>query len=356
MKNNIFKKTISAIIALILIAMFAGDFVSAATATSCRINMTEGYAYTLPVSYDCDNSSCKSSNTNVAKVSEDGKITAVDSGTCTVTITDYNGNKRTCKITVQPYSMTCSAKNITVTEGASKTVSVSVKNSKSIKAYSSDTSVATVSFGKWNKNKIKLTIKGIKSGTAQVKVYFTKDKSIYKLINVTVTEKSASETTITDKAVTTVPKQTEETTRKTTTAATTKQTTAATTAAKASASDAITQVLNLVNEQRTANGLNKLTLDVTICKMSDVRADEVSTYFSHTRPNGTSCFTIFDEYDYSYSAVGENIAKGQTSAQQVMDDWMNSSGHRANILSSKFTKIGIGYDSATNSWVQLFAA
>ena len=70
--------------------MFAGDFVSAATATSCRINMTEGYAYTLPVSYDCDNSSCKSSNTNVAKVSEDGKITAVDSGTCTVTITDCN--------------------------------------------------------------------------------------------------------------------------------------------------------------------------------------------------------------------------------------------------------------------------
>jgi uncharacterized protein YkwD len=356
MRNNIFKKTISSVLAFALVTMFAGGFVSAATATSCKISMTEGYAYTLPASYDCDNSSCKSSNTNVATVSEDGKITAVDSGTCTITIADSNGNKRVCQITVQPYSMTCSEKNVTVTEGTAKAVSIAVKNSKSIKAYSSDTSVATVSFGKWNKNKIKLTIKGIKAGTAKIKVYFTNDKNIYKLINVTVNEKSTAEKTAVTKKTTTVPKQTVATTTAKQTAATTKQTTAVTTASKSSASDAIMQVFNLVNEQRAANGLEKLTLDETICKMADVRADEVSTYFSHTRPDGTSCFTIFKDYNYSYTAVGENIAKGQTSAQQVMNDWMNSSGHRANILSSKFTKIGIGYDSATNSWVQLFAA
>ena len=117
------------------------------------------------------------------------------------------------------------------------------------------------------------------------------------------------------------------------------------------------EVVRLVNAQRAANGLKALEIDVNVQSAAQVRAKEINTVFSHTRPNGTSCFTALKENNVSYRGAGENIASGQTSAQQVMNSWMNSEGHRANILNSKFTKIGVGVyktSSGRYCWTQMF--
>ena len=116
------------------------------------------------------------------------------------------------------------------------------------------------------------------------------------------------------------------------------------------------EVVRLVNEERAKNGLSALTIDYTAAKAADVRAGEIESYFSHTRPDGSSCFTALSQAGVSYMGAGENIAKGQRTPAEVMNGWMNSSGHRANILNAKFTKIGVSYKmvNGTPCWVQLF--
>ena len=118
------------------------------------------------------------------------------------------------------------------------------------------------------------------------------------------------------------------------------------------------QVVKLVNEERTKAGLAPLTVDSSITAAAQTRAKEIETSFSHTRPNGTSFSTALDAAGVNYRSSGENIAYGQNSAAQVMQGWMNSSGHRANILNGSFTRIGVGhYKSASgvDYWTQLFA-
>lgn len=124
-------------------------------------------------------------------------------------------------------------------------------------------------------------------------------------------------------------------------------------------SDYISEVLRLVNEERSAYGIAPLSLNSSICSAADVRAKEIVTEFSHTRPNGSSCFTALSDANVSYKTCGENIAAGQKTPEQVVDAWMNSEGHRKNILNSSFNKIGIGYYNNDNTsyssyWVQLF--
>ena len=116
------------------------------------------------------------------------------------------------------------------------------------------------------------------------------------------------------------------------------------------------QVVKLVNMERSKNGLSPLTLDKSVESAAIVRAKEIVNSFSHTRPNGSSFSTALQEQGVKYMASGENIAWGQKSPEAVMQGWMNSAGHRANILNSKFTKIGVGHYqiNATNYWTQLF--
>lgn len=114
------------------------------------------------------------------------------------------------------------------------------------------------------------------------------------------------------------------------------------------------EVLSIVNTERKKAGLKELTLDLNICKAAQVRTKEITQVFSHTRPDGTSCFTVLDEFGVKWNSVGENIARGQQTPTAVMNAWMNSEGHRKNILNSSFGKIGIGYDPTTKAWVQLF--
>ncbi len=115
-------------------------------------------------------------------------------------------------------------------------------------------------------------------------------------------------------------------------------------------------VVDLVNQERAAAGLAPLSVDVTVSRAAQKRAQELVTTFSHTRPNGTSCFTVLQEYGVSYMGAGENIAAGQRSAQEVMHAWMNSEEHRANILNGSFTEIGVGVYTVggTTYWCQLF--
>lgn len=117
------------------------------------------------------------------------------------------------------------------------------------------------------------------------------------------------------------------------------------------------QVVKLVNEERAKAGLHALKIDTEITSAALVRAKEIQTSFSHTRPDGRKFSTVLTDHNIRFTGAGENIAWGQTSPEKVMEAWMNSEGHRANILNAKFTKIGVGHlqnASGRNYWVQLF--
>ena len=117
------------------------------------------------------------------------------------------------------------------------------------------------------------------------------------------------------------------------------------------------EVLELVNIERENAGLEPLELDEDLVRLANIRAEEIVENFSHTRPNGTSCFTILEEV--YYHTCGENIAAGSPTPERVVEQWMDSPGHRANILNANYQYLGVGYFYDENSmykhyWVQLF--
>lgn len=117
------------------------------------------------------------------------------------------------------------------------------------------------------------------------------------------------------------------------------------------------QVAALVNIERAKEGLSPLTIDQKVQAAAQVRAVECEQRFSHTRPNGSSFSTALTEQGIAYRRAGENIAWGQRSPREVVNAWMNSDGHRANIMNKSFTKIGVGYYQNANGvkyWSQLF--
>ena len=121
--------------------------------------------------------------------------------------------------------------------------------------------------------------------------------------------------------------------------------------------DLINEVYEITNNYRSLVEVSSLTLDSSLVEAANIRAKELSDSFSHTRPNGSSCFTVLSELGISYGTAGENIAAGYSSSQSVMEGWRSSSGHYQNIISSKFKKIGIGVNIINNQyyWVQIFS-
>lgn len=118
------------------------------------------------------------------------------------------------------------------------------------------------------------------------------------------------------------------------------------------------EMLTAINRERTKVGASPLVLDEKLCEVAQVRAQELVESFSHSRPDGRDCYSALVEMNVSYRSAGENIAAGQTTVDSAMECWMNSSGHRANILDQRYRKIGIGL-YRTNSgygyhWVQTF--
>ncbi|MCI9155478.1 MAG: CAP domain-containing protein [Lawsonibacter sp.] len=124
--------------------------------------------------------------------------------------------------------------------------------------------------------------------------------------------------------------------------------------------DFMDEILALVNQARAEAGLSALELNPALCGAAQVRAKECVSTFSHTRPNGSSYKTAIAEMGITADYVGENVATGYKDAQQVVNAWLKSEGHRANILNENYTKIGIGSEKNTGNryrgyaWSQLF--
>ena len=117
------------------------------------------------------------------------------------------------------------------------------------------------------------------------------------------------------------------------------------------------EVLDLVNKERAAYGLSALQADSKVQAAAKTRANEILKSFSHTRPDGRAFSTSLNEAGATYSGAGENIAKGQRTPEEVVNAWMNSAGHRANILNSKYKYLGVGCvksGSSSYAWTQIF--
>ncbi len=123
-----------------------------------------------------------------------------------------------------------------------------------------------------------------------------------------------------------------------------------------SVSEYESEVIRLVNEQRAKYGLPALTADAELCRVARIKSQDMADnrYFSHTSPVYGSPFNMMKSFGVKYRAAGENIACGQRTPDEVVKAWMNSQGHRANILNASFTKIGVGYVSSGNYWTQMF--
>lgn len=118
----------------------------------------------------------------------------------------------------------------------------------------------------------------------------------------------------------------------------------------------VEQVVALVNAERAKVNLPALTMSEDLNYAAQIRAKETVQSFSHTRPNGSSFSSVLKENGISYRGAGENIAWGQRTPEAVVNAWMNSEGHRANILNKNYTSIGVGYhlNGSTPYWAQLF--
>lgn len=199
------------------------------------------------------------------------------------------------------------------------------------------------------KNTIRLTksgkysvlIQGKKKGTARLQAKIGKKKVVYK-ITVKAAKKSVSKEPSQKTEVTPMPTQT-----------------SAPTDTPQTLENYESEVLRLVNEERAKQGLSALKTETKLSQAATIRAKELPTLFSHTRPDGQSCFSVLEEIGIStYRSCGENIAAGYETPKEVVDGWMNSPGHRANILSEKYTYMGLGICKTTGGmeyyWAQMF--
>ena len=116
------------------------------------------------------------------------------------------------------------------------------------------------------------------------------------------------------------------------------------------------EVIRLVNEIRTENGLKPLTANWELSRIARYKSEDMANncYFSHTSPTYGTPFQMIRSFGLTYRSAGENIAYGQRTPAAVVDAWMNSNGHRANILNPAFTQIGVGYCAGGNYWTQMF--
>lgn len=119
------------------------------------------------------------------------------------------------------------------------------------------------------------------------------------------------------------------------------------------------QVIQLTNQERAKYGLKPLKANWELSRVARYKCMDMRdrNYFSHTSPTYGSPFTMIKNFGISYRAAAENIAAGQTTPQQVVQAWMNSEGHRRNILNPNYTEIGVGYaagGSMRHYWTQMF--
>ena len=121
-------------------------------------------------------------------------------------------------------------------------------------------------------------------------------------------------------------------------------------------SNFVTAVIDLTNAERKKQGLPALQAYPELNNVADMKAKDMNDkgYFSHTSPTYGSPFDMMRDFGITYQSAGENIAQGQRTPEEVVNAWMNSEGHRANILNNKYTHIGVGFDEGGYEWVQMF--
>lgn len=183
----------------------------------------------------------------------------------------------------------------------------------------------------------------------------------------TITTTTTSTTTTTETSAATQPETTAITAKITTSAkSTAKATTPApvTTTAKVTTTainveEYVNEIARLVNEERGKKGIAPVKLNAVLTDAAMLRAKEITTIFSHDRPDGRSCFSVFDDYNLSYSYAAENIAAGSSTPAGTMQQWIHSEGHYKNLMNPNVSEIGVGFFYDPNSpyryyWVQIF--
>ena len=264
-------------------------------------------ALTAPTSVKLNQSTVSTAAGNsFATVSSTGVVKTLKSGYATITATTYNGLSSSCQFTVKPSPTSIKLDKTTLSLETGKTYTLS-KTLTPSNAYSSvewksdNSSIASVS------SSGVVTAKGV--GKTVIRV--TTCNGISASCTVTVKDNSLTDA---DK------------------------------------------VLKLVNEERKKAGVPVLSTNSALNKAAQKRAEEISRTFNHKRPDGSSCFTVLDDFRVDYMAAGENIAAGQKTSEAVMTAWMNSAGHKKNILNSNFKNIGIGcyVKDGCKYWVQIF--
>lgn len=330
-----FIKMFSSLVLALMIAVSAVIIPSSAASVKLNkksISLITGTSTTLKLTGTKKTAKWSSMDTDIATVSSKGKVTAKSTGS-TYIVAKVGKSTYKCKVSVVNGKITVGKKEVSISSNETVKVKIKALGGHSIAAESMNENIATVSFkgSKWKDDTINLKIKGIYAGETTVKVYSKKyPKSIYAYINVNVTSVKASD---------------EE-----------KVASASQSKNDSDASDNMSYaeaVLYYCNIERANAGVAPLTLDETLCSAANIRAGEIVETFDHTRPDGRSCYTAMSDIGYSYSYAGENIAGGFSSAKKVVEGWMNSSGHRANILSSNFNRLGVG--KSGTYWVQMFA-
>ena len=265
-----------------------------------------------------------STNTRVVTVKKGSGnkavLKAVGTGTASVRVTLYNGRTATCRVTIKkaPASVKISPSSLTLNVGESYTIkentnSGSYANAANLKWTSTNTRVVTVKKGSGNK----AVLKAVSEGTANVKLTLYNGKTA--ICKVSVVDCSDVYSAKTDKDYYSLSHK----------------------------------VYEIVNQERIKAGVKPLRFNDKVYKAAMIRAKECHKYFSHIRPNGKDCFTALSEAGVKQNYAGENIAVGFSSPKSVMEVWMQSIGHRSNILNPVFTDFGCGVCN-TGEWTQFF--
>lgn len=255
-----------------------------------------------------------------------GYITANGEGSAVLTA-EYNGKKYRCTVTVEKKLTGLSADtyDLHLKKGEKGVVRINTAG-KSVMAMAGNGALCSMECSPIIENEFDLTVTALKNGSCDITVFNVDNKKDKFIIKLTVSngsigasmggKSSDTETAAVDEA------------------------------------DFADEVIRLCNEERESRGLSPLEKSDSLTRSAAVRVGELPENFSHTRPDGTSCFTAVTE---NFSASGENIAMGYTTPEEAVTGWMNSPGHKSNILDPDFTKIGVGYYSDGYYWVQVFA-
>lgn len=251
-----------------------------------------------------------------------GVVTAKGAGKGTLTA-EYGGKKYRCSITVNKKvdGFGADTYSLKLPKGGSGVVKINTAG-KTVSVMADNANICEIKCSVLVNGAFDLTVTAKEKGSCNLIVYDVNNKKSRFAIKLTVTEQVSAGSA----------KESRE-------------------EAAADDVDFIDEVIRLCNEEREAAGLSPLEKSDSLTDAAAVRAGELPRKFSHTRPDGSSCFTAFPEKS---KTKGENIAMGYSNPEQVVSGWMNSPGHKANILNPDFTKIGVGYNENGSYWVQVF--